>query len=150
MKRALQNGGGLITATITIAAGKAIVRRADHNLLVDDGGSVSLTKDWAQSILYGMNFVERRGCSTAKISLKNFEDGKEQFLLDLKAVIKMEEIPSALVFNWDQTGISIVPVSSWTLELKGSKRVDIVGIDDKRQFRLCFCGTLSGEFKLFS
>jgi hypothetical protein len=35
-----------------------------------------------------------------------------------------------LVINWDQTGINNVPVSQWT---KGAKKVEINGIDDKRQ-----------------
>ena len=52
----------------------------------------------------------------------------------------MEDVPPELVFNWDQTGISIVPGSSWTMEKKGSKRVEIVGISDKRQITAIFCG----------
>ena len=58
----------------------------------------------------------------------------------------MEDIPPELVFNWDQTAISIVPGSSWTMEMKGSKRVEIVGVSDKRQITAVFCGTLAGEF----
>ena len=45
--------------------------------------------------------------------------------------MEMEDIPP--VFNWDQTGISIVPGSSWTMEVKISKRVEIAGMNDKRQ-----------------
>ena len=45
----------------------------------------------------------------------------------------MEEGPPQLVFNWDQTGIGVVPGSAWALDLKGSKRVEIVGITDKHQ-----------------
>lgn len=80
------------------------------------------------------------------MTVENFEAVKEQFLLDVKAVVEMEDIPPKLVFNWDQTGISIVPGSSWTMEVKGSKRVEIVGMDDKRQITAVFCGTLMGEF----
>ena len=32
------------------------------------------------------------------------------------------------------------------MEAKGSKRVEIVGMDDKRQITAVFCGALSGEF----
>ena len=81
-----------------------------------------------------------------KVTVTNFEALKEQFLLDIKAVMEMENIPPELVFNWDHTGISIVPGSSWTMELKGSKRVEIVGISDKRQITAVLCGTLTGEF----
>ena len=42
----------------------------------------------------------------------------------------MEEVPPELIINWDHTGISIVPGSAWTMEVKGSKRVEIVGISD--------------------
>ena len=31
----------------------------------------------------------------------------------------MEEIPEALILNWDQTAMKIVPSSSWTMEKKG-------------------------------
>ena len=80
------------------------------------------------------------------MTVENFEAVKEQFLLDVTAVVEMEDIPPELVFNWDQTGISIVPGSSWTMEVKGSKRVEIVDMDDKRQITALFCCTLTGEF----
>ena len=58
-----------------------------------------------------MNFVKRRGSSTAKMSVANFEAVKEQFVYDVNAVVEMKDIPPELVFNWDQTRISIVPGS---------------------------------------
>ena len=61
----------------------------------------------------------------------------------------MEDIPCELIFNWDHTGISIVPGSSWTIELKRSKRVEIVGIIDKRQITAVFCGIAKGHFLPF-
>lgn len=45
--------------------------------------------------------------------------------------MEIEDVPPELIFNWDQTGISIVPRSSWAMEVKGSKRVEIMGMDDK-------------------
>ena len=93
-----------------------------------------------------MNFVKRRGSSTAKMPVANFEVTKEQFIIDVNAVIEMEDIPQPLVFNWDQTGISFVPGSSWTMDVKRSKRVEIVGMGDKRQITAVFCGAMSGEF----
>ena len=93
-----------------------------------------------------MNFVKRRGSSTAKLTVANFEAVKEQFIIDVNAVVEMEDIPPQLVFNLDQTGISIVPGSSWMMEAKGSKRVEIVGMGDKGKITAVFCGALSGEF----
>ena len=90
--------------------------------------------------------MKRRGSSAAKITVKHFEELKEQFLFDINAILEIEDIPPDLVFNWDQTGISIVPGSTWTMEEKGSKRIEIVGISDKHQITALFCGTLAGEF----
>ena len=53
----------------------------------------------------------------SKVSVENFEEVKEQYLLDIKASIEMDEIPDKLVINW--TGIHYVPVSSWTMEKEG-------------------------------
>ena len=71
-----------------------------------------------------MGFVKRRASTKAKVSLPDFDRYKAQFLFDVKAVIEMEEIPCELIINWDQTGIHYVPVSSWTMEKEGSKRVE--------------------------
>ena len=93
-----------------------------------------------------MGFVKRRASTKAKVSLVNFERYRAQFNFDVKAIIEMEEIPSELVINWDQTGIHYVPVSSWTMAKEGSKRVEIAGIDDKRQITAVFGGTMAGDF----
>ena len=55
-----------------------------------------------------MKFVKRRASTTAKVSPLDFEQCKAQFVFDVKAMIEMEEIPSELVINWDQTGIHYV------------------------------------------
>ena len=55
----------------------------------------------------------------------------------------MEDIPSELVINWDQTGISIVPGSSWTIAPSGSRRVEILRMGDKTQITAVFAGSLS-------
>ena len=44
-----------------------------------------------------------------KMTMNNFESIKEQFLLDVETAVEMEDIPQELMFNWYQTGISIVP-----------------------------------------
>ena len=87
--QAVREAGGVITTSITIAAATAIVRRSDRNLLSENGGPITLTNNWAKSLLYRLNFVKRRGSSTAKMTVKNFEELKEQFLLDIKAVVDL-------------------------------------------------------------
>ena len=71
---------------------------------------------------------------------------KSQFLFDMKATVEMQEIPPELIINWDQTGVKIVPLSSWTMEQRGAKRVEISGVDDKLQITAVFAATPVGEF----
>ena len=120
-----------------------VVKSHDSNLLQCNGGHIVLTKQWAKYLMERMGLVKRRASTKAKVSLPNFDRLKAQFLFDVKAVI---EIPPELVINWDQTGIHYVPVSSWTMVKVGSKRVEIAGIDDKRQITAVFGGSMAGDF----
>ena len=44
------------------------------------------------------------------------------------------------------TGVNIVPSSSWTIEERGSKRIELVDIKDKCQITAVFCCTIQGDF----
>ena len=50
------------------------------------------------------------------------------------------------MINWDQTSIHYVPVSSYTMEKEGAKRVELMGIDDKQQITAGFASTMAGHF----
>jgi len=91
-----------------------------------------------------MGCVKRMSSTAAMISVSNFEELKQQFLLDIKVVVELEKISSELVINWDQTGINHVPSDSYTKE--GTKRVPIIAADDKDQITAVFAGTLTGNF----
>ena len=63
----------------------------------------------------------------SKHSIADFAQLKEAFLNDV-ATVQMGEIPAELILNWDQTGIKIVPSSTWTMDRQGSNRVEVVGV----------------------
>ena len=93
-----------------------------------------------------MGLVKRRASTKAKVDVKNFDELKGNFLRDMRNVMLMDEIPPELIITFDQTGINYVPVSSWTMEETGKKRVDIIGKDDERQITAVFGASLSGDF----
>ena len=101
--RAVREGGGVITTAITMAAATAIMRRADRNLLSENGGPIDITVNWAKSLLYRMGFVKRRGSTAMKMTVTNFERIKEQFLLD-------RQLSRCKMFQWSSfsTGIRLV------------------------------------------
>ena len=86
----------MVTTSITMAATTAIVRKADRSLLAENRGHITITNNWAKSLLYRINFVKRRGSLTVKLTVVNFEAVKEQFI---NAVMEMEDIPPQLVFD---------------------------------------------------
>ena len=142
----LRSNGAVVNTAIVMSCAEGIVKSHDSNLLASNGGHILLTKDWGKSILRRMGFVKRRASTKAKVSVQNFEQVKVQFLLDINAVVEMEDIPFDLIINWDQTGIHYVPVGLWTMDKEGSKRVEIAGVDDKRQITAVFAGSLTGDF----
>ena len=67
-------------------------------------------------------------------------------LIDIKCTVVMEDIPPALIINWDQTAINYVPTSNGTMAEVGAKRVEAVGVSDKRQITAVFGCTILGDF----
>ena len=93
-----------------------------------------------------MDYVKRRVSTSAKVPPKDFDALKAQFVYDADVLVDYGDIPDALVINWDHTGIKYIPVGSWTMEKEGQKRVQITGIDDKRQITAVFAATKTGSF----
>jgi len=114
---------GIVTTAVTIASSEAIVNKVNKGLLKENGGPIELTSIWAKSLHQQINFVKRKATMSAKVEQSHFKELKKQFLLDIKAVIDMEDVPSDLILNWDHTGINVVPGSQWIMEAKESKRV---------------------------
>ena len=50
------------------------------------------------------------------------------------------------MINWDQIGIHYVPVSNWTMEREGLKRIAVTGGEDKWQITVVFGTTMDGNF----
>ena len=63
----------------------------------------------------------------------------------------MQDIPDDMIVNWDQTAcIKYIPLSNWTMDKEGSKRVELAGVDDKRQITATFAHHCQGIFYLCS
>ena len=134
----LHANGCPVNTAIVIATGQGIVKDYDSNLLSENGGHLTLTKDWAKYLLKKLSFVKRRSSSAAKVSVNNLNQLKSQFIFDIQSIVEMEEIPSDIIINWDQTAIKYVPVSNWMMANEGSQRVEVVAANNKRQITAVF------------
>ena len=142
----LRKFGVVINAHVVIAVGMGLVINKDSNLLVENGGHISLEKYWARYLLSRMGFVKRRVNTKSKVLVERFDELNELYVLEFNNAVEMDEVPEQLVINWDQTGINYVPVSSWTMEQAGTKRVELLGKVDKRQLTALFACSMSGDF----
>ena len=75
-----------------------------------------------------------------------FGTWKQEFLQEIIDTVEMEGTPAELIINWDLTGMNFVPSLSWTMVTKGSKCVEIKGLQDKRQITAVFAASLLGDF----
>lgn len=135
-----------INSSVVVGIGRGLLLKHDKASLDDFGGPIKPNKEWARSVLRRMGFRKRRATSKSKVTPGDFEALKKQYLLDIYCVVKMEEVPDALILNWDQTAMKMVPTSAWTMEKRGTKRVEIAAADDKRQITAVFAGSLTGAF----
>ena len=94
----LRSTGAVVNTAVVIASAEGILMYKDSSLL----SRINLTKGWAKYLLHRMGFVKRKATSKAKVTVDNFEELKEQFLLEINQVIVMDEIPADLVINFDQ------------------------------------------------
>ena len=146
---AVREAGGVINTAIVMGAASGIVKRMKPEPLECNGGHVVLPvrKDWAKYLLAKMKYVKQKGTTKkSKVTVSNFDELKDNFLMDIKAVVTMEEVPEDMVLNCDQTAIKYIPVSNWTMTTEGSKRVELIGQDGKHQITATFASTLSGKF----
>jgi len=143
----IRSNGGPVTARIAMAAARGLLLAGNQHKLVENGGHINLNRHWAYSLFKRMNFVPRKPTTSKnKHTVKDFARVKKEFLQEVVTTVEMENIPPELILNWDQTGIKIVPTTTWTMERRGSKRVEVVGTNDKRQITAVFCGTIQGDF----
>ena len=114
---AVRDHGGTIDTSVVISAANGIVKSLQRTQLVQYKGHVELSNSWARSLLKRMNFTKRKGTTKSSMPPEAFAQLKMQFLQDIITVVEMEEIPPDLINNWDQTGLHVVPASSWTHSL---------------------------------
>ena len=84
----LREKGAAVNTAIVVGIAQGIVKSHNGNLLTCNGGHLV---PWAKSLLSHMGYVKRRGSTAAKVTVENFQQLREQFLIDIKAVVEVEQ-----------------------------------------------------------
>ena len=83
----LRGKGGVVNTALVMACAEGFITNHDSNLLTSNGGYITITKDWAKSLLHRMGFVKRRASTSAKVTPDAFDEHKAQFLFDAKCFV---------------------------------------------------------------
>jgi len=68
------------TAVVMVSA-EGLVLHHDSNLLTSNSGHITISKDWAKSVLHRMGYVKRRVSTSAKVLPKDFDAHKAPIIL---------------------------------------------------------------------
>ena len=143
----MRERGGIVNTKIVMKAGaRGILMSQEKSRLAEFGGPATLKTVWAKSLLKRTKFTQRWGTTKAKVSVEEFNQLKTSFLQEIIDVVKMEEIPIDLILNWDQTGLNLVPVSSWTMEKKEARGWRYKGLPISGKSRVYFVVPFWGSF----
>ena len=117
-----------------------------RTVLALNGGHIELKRSWAKSLMSRMNLVKCRGMTKSRLQLneEEFKEIQRSYLAEMVHIAQANNVPPQLIINWDQTGLNTVPTSSWAMEEQGSKRVEIVGLGNKRLITTTFAVAMSG------
>ena len=80
---------------MVIVSAEGILRYEHADLL----SRVGLNKGWTQYLLQNMGYVKRKATIKVKVTVENFAELKEDYLLEIKQVIAMDEILAELIIN---------------------------------------------------
>ena len=145
--KALRKAGTPVSVPVMLAAAEGVIMANNRSLLSKYVGHIQLNRPWAVSMLCRMGFVQRRGSTQTKASLSDQQilHLKFTYLSQISKTAKAHKIPPELIVNWDQARVKLVPSQNWTMEQQGSSRVEISGINDKRQITVTLGASMSGE-----
>ena len=107
--------GGVVNTSIVMAAAEEIVVAKNPSVLVAHGGHIEITKGWFKSLFHRMGYVKMKGSNAGKVTVPDFQELQEVFLVGIKAEVLFNDVPRELVFNWDQFAMKYVPTGELTM-----------------------------------
>ena len=137
--------GSCVNAAIVVAVAYGLLLYSAPHYLPGLGGHIQLTSNWAKQWLSRRGWVKRKATTGHRHVPADFQQQKSTFLRRINNIILTHNIPASLVVNFDQTGIHLVPSSSWTMAPQGSNQVPIAHKEDKRQITGVLAGSAAGN-----
>ena len=120
--RGVREAGVIINVRIVMATAQGILYRFARSKLAENGGHITITKTWAQSLLRRMGFVKRKGMKGTKTVPADYHEVREAFQGRMAEGIALHNVPDEL------SGLTVPDwLSSWLacniLSLTGALRL---------------------------
>jgi hypothetical protein len=141
----MRKEGAVVSHSVVNAVIRVYLKKHDLVRYTIEGEKLLANRSLAQSLLRRMGFVKRKGTKAAKKLPTNFDELKLTFYGKIQSVVKDNNVHNKLIINFDQTGVNILPSSSYTMEKEGAKQVSIIGVEDKRQITAVFAIDMDGN-----
>ena len=141
-----RDAGSCVNAAIVIAVALGMLLHNNPSSLYQFGGNVKLSSDWAKKWLKRRGWVKRKATTGHRHPPDDYQQQKDAFLRRVNNTILTHNIPSHLVINFDQTGLSLLPTSNYTMAPRGQDQVAIAHKGDKRQITAVLAGSIAGDF----
>ena len=82
----MHSKGAIVSTAIVMACAEGVVIHHDSILLAINNGHITISKDWAKSLLCRKGYGKRRVSISKKVTPQNSDEWKEQFLYDAKVL----------------------------------------------------------------
>ena len=150
--KALRLKGAPVSYAVMAAVARGVVISQDRNLLVENGGHLHFSDNWARQIIHRVmrdekKMVSRMG-TTASLPVDPaiLYEVKLDFQRKIKCVQEEFNILDDLILNFDQTPLAYICASNKTMDYQGATSVPIVEKGKKQQIDGTFTVTKSGKF----
>ena len=150
--KALRLKGAPVSYAVMAAVARGVVISQDRNLLVENGGHLHFSDNWARQIIHRVTRDEKKMVSrmgtTASLPVDPaiLYEVKLDFQRKIKCVQEEFNITDDLILNFDQTPLAYICGSKRTMDFQGATSVPIVGKGKKQQITGTFTVTKSGKF----
>ena len=130
----------------------SIIKAENPSLLSQEGRSGwNVSLNWVRCFVKNeLNWTIRKSTTTASKLPKDWELQGLRMAQRLAYLSKCYSILKELVVNSDQTGIHLVPTcGTRTWDVKGTKHVAVIGVEDKRQITVTVSSSAAGNLLPF-
>ena len=132
--KGLRTGGSPINPQVMASAIICVLSTRAPWQLKSNGGPIDPMSRSLRASMYRRYNMRRRAVTSSRKNLTADEllRKRKEFSRGVKRWVREYDIPDALVINWDETSLPVMPTTDFTMAVRGARTVKIAGHDDKR------------------